>query len=411
MQATMESPEKKESEQEKPHGNSIKQTSHLRQIQENILKSSKATDSTHLTDRDGKMGFDLFKKLMEETEKKITSAISEVSAKLDLSSLQLINVPRSIELASALLKLDLSNNNLVCFPECVTCLVNLRSLDVASNRLKSLPNCIGQLLNIKTLNVSENALVTFPESIQNCNALEELIANFNHLEALPDTLGFNLTNLRKLSIHSNNITSLPPSISYMRSLCVLDVHSNKLRHLPEDIGHLKNLEVLNVSKNFHHLVDIPESVGRLACLMELDVSYNQISNLPDSIGALKKLQILGLEGNPLVFPPPEIVEHSVEAVKRYLGKRLMKNKHVKRHSAGHLSGWFACVTGGEWARLSCTGKRCNVSGRLSWDEYRTLKVDRHSLLPLSISLPISWLFSPQRSPPRRTVTPSHFGMQ
>lgn len=61
--------------------------------------------------------------LMEEAEKKITTAISEAAAKLDLNSLQLINVTVSLQLATTLVKLDLSNNNLevnisVRFPMC-----------------------------------------------------------------------------------------------------------------------------------------------------------------------------------------------------------------------------------------------------------------------------------------------------
>lgn len=345
-----------------------------------------------------KEALELLKWLMEEAENRIATAISEAAAKLDLNGLQLINVPEPLQLATALVKLDLSNNNLQCLPECVTSLVNLKSLDAGSNHLKSLPGSIGLLVNLRILNVSGNMLVTFPDSIQNCGALEELSANFNHLEGLPDTLGFKLKNLRKLSVHSNNIAYLPPSISYMRSLRVLDVHLNKLSRLPEDIDHLINLEVLNASKNFHHLVDLPESIGGLACLMELDVSYNQISFLPDSIGALEKLQVLGLEGNPLILPPPEIVEHSVEAVKRYMRKRLIKTRHNKSSITGQQSGnWFRYLIGGKWAR-SCTGKPCNgskLNGGLSWDEYRTIPVDRSPRR--SISPPTSWCFSPRQS--------------
>lgn len=66
--------------------------------------------------------------------------------------------------------------------------------------------------------------------------------------------------------------------------------------------------------------------------MELDVIYNKISILLSSIGALQKLQRLRLEWNPMVFPLPDMVEHSehnVEAVKHYLGKWLMKSNHMK----------------------------------------------------------------------------------
>lgn len=346
--------------------------------------------------------------LMEDAEKKITTAISEAAAKLDLNGLQLINVPVSLQLATALVKLDLSNNNLEGFPECVTGLVNLKSLDVGCNHLKSLPGSIGRLLNLKFFNVSSNMLVAFPDSIQNCSALEELRANFNHLEGLPDTLGFKLKNMRNLSVHSNNIAYLPPSISYMRSLRVLDVHLNKLRRLPDDIDHLINLEVLNASKNFHHLVDLPESIGGLTCLMELDVSYNQISFLPDSIGALEKLQVLGLEGNPLILPPPEIVEHSAEAVKRYLYKRLIKSGHIKRSSIGQRIGyWFRFLFLGERA-TSSTGKhyKCssNINEGLSWDEYRLIPLERHSSPRWSMSPPASCCFSPRESQTQRNLS-------
>lgn len=340
--------------------------------------------------------FEQLKALMGETEKKITAAISETAVKLELSNLKLISVPGSLQFASALRKLDLSNNNLECLPECVTFLVNLESLDVGSNHLKSLPDSIGQLVELTILNVSSNMLVIIPESIQYCGALEELSANLNHLERLPESIGFRLKNLRKLLIHSNKITYLPSSISYMKSLRVLDVHLNKLSNLPEDIGHLMNLEVLNASKNFHHLVALPESIGRLACLMELDLSYNQISILPDSMGALEKLQVLGLEGNPLILPPPEIVEHSVEAVKRYMGKRLIKKGHMKRNSTGQWCGWFR----------SCTGNVSAVSGRLSWDEYRTVEVDTSSTPRRSPSR----IFSPRRSQRRRCLSTSHAAM-
>lgn len=340
--------------------------------------------------------FEQLKLLMEEAEEKINIAISEAAPKLDLHGLQLINVPKLLQLATAVVKLDLSHNNLEFLPECVTNLVNLKSLDACSNHLKSLPDSIGRLLKLKILNVSSNMIITFPDSIQNCCALEELSANFNHLEGLPDTLGFKLKKLRKLSIHSNKIAHLPPSISYMRSLRVLDVHLNKLSCLPEDIDHLINLEVLNASKNFHHLVDLPESIGGLACLMELDVSYNQISFLPDSIGALEKLQVLGLEGNPLILPPPEIVEHSAEAVKSYMRKRLIKTGLIKGSSRGQQSGnWLLYLIGGKWAK-SCTGGS-KFRGSLSWDEYRTVRVDRGSSPCRSISPPTSWCLSPRRS--------------
>lgn len=56
--------------------------------------------------------FEQLKLLMEEAEEKINIAISEAAPKLDLHGLQLINVPKLLQLATAVVKLDLSHNNL-----------------------------------------------------------------------------------------------------------------------------------------------------------------------------------------------------------------------------------------------------------------------------------------------------------
>ncbi|KAJ6829232.1 plant intracellular Ras-group-related LRR protein 1-like [Iris pallida] len=134
-------------------------------------------------------------------------------------------------------------------------------------------------------------------------------------------MGFKLINLRKLSVNSNKLVCLPYSTSHMTSLRVLDVRLNFLCSLPEDLENLIRLEVLNVSQNFQFLQSLPYSIGMLISLLELDISYNKITHLPNSMGCLSKLQKLTAEGNPLVFPPVEVVEQSVEAVREYLSAR------------------------------------------------------------------------------------------
>lgn len=161
-------------------------------------------------------------------------------------------------------------------------------------------------------------------------------ANFNKLSQLPDTIGFELLNLKKLSVNSNKLVFLPHSTSHLTNLRVLDARLNCLRSLPDDLENLINLEVLNVSQNFQYLSTLPYSIGLLISLVELDVSYNKITALPESIGCLKKLQKLSVEGNPLVSPPMDVIEQGLHMVKQYLCDKIngMHKTSPKKNS------WF-----------------------------------------------------------------------
>lgn len=147
-------------------------------------------------------------------------------------------------------------------------------------------------------------------------------ANFNKLNKLPENIGFELINLKKLSVNCNKLVFLPGTISNLTALRVLDARMNCLRSLPNDLENLINLETLNVSQNFQYLETLPYSIGLLLSLVELDISYNKIKFLPDSISCLKKLEKLSVEGNPLTSPPREVVEQGVHAVKEYLGQKM-----------------------------------------------------------------------------------------
>ncbi|CAI9780286.1 unnamed protein product [Fraxinus pennsylvanica] len=227
---------------------------------------------------------------------------------------------------------DLSGMSLECIPESLTArLLNVVVLDVHSNQLKSLPNSIGCLSKLKILNVAGNLLQSLPQTIENCRLI---------LSQIPDTIGFELLSLKKLSVNSNKLVFLPHSTSHLTNLRVLDTRRNCLRSLPEDLENLINLQVLNISQNFKYLTTLPYSIGLLISLVELDVSYNKITALPESIGCLKKLQKLSVEGNPLVSPPMDIFEQGLLMVKEYLCEKINgshKNSPKKKSWFGKLA--------------------------------------------------------------------------
>ena len=156
-------------------------------------------------------------------------------------------------------------------------------------------------------------------------------ASFNKLTYLPTNIGFELVNLRRLSVNLNKIRSLPTSVGEMKSLQHLDLHFNELGGLPPTIGKLTNLEILNLSSNFSDLTELPATISDLINLKELDLSNNQIHALPDTFGRLMNLAKLNVEHNPLTIPPKEIVAGGVVAIKGYMAKRwadiLLEEQH------------------------------------------------------------------------------------
>jgi hypothetical protein len=241
-----------------------------------------------------------------------------------------------------------------------------------------------------------------------CSALEDLNANFNQLTGLPDTLGFELHNIRKLSVNSNKLASLPFSTNHMTSLRALDARLNCLRSLPDGLENLVNLEVLNVSQNFHFLRDLPYGLGLLTSLRELDISYNSISVLPDSMGCLAKLNKFSAVGNPLVCPPMDVIEQSLDAMRTYLTARMNGTGVNAKKKKGWLPRQLVKYNTFS-ARMSMTPGRKGVMtpGRKSlhdnsegflMSDYRTLNgVGSPGFLSM---LSPRRLFSPRRNSPK-----------
>lgn len=255
----------------------------------------------------------------------LNDALSKDLKRIDLSERRLPFLPEAFGKLRMLVSLKISSNQLQAIPDSIAGLENLEELNASSNLLESLPDSIGLLLKLKTLDVSSNKLTYLPDSICHCRSLVELDASFNKLTYLPTNIGYELVNLKRLSVPLNKLRSLPTSIGEMTSLQFLDAHFNELRNLPPSIGRLTNLEILNLSGNFSDLTTLPYTIGDLISLKELDVSNNQIHELPVTFGRLENLVKLNVEENPLVIPPKEIVSEGIEAVKEFMGRRLLES--------------------------------------------------------------------------------------
>jgi internalin A len=134
------------------------------------------------------------------------------------------------------------------------------------------------------------------------------------LTALPESLG-QLTNLRRLYAHTNQLTTLPEWLCQLISLEELSLAFNRLTALPESIGRQARLEELSLASN--QLTALPESMGQLARLRRLDLHDNGLTILPESLRKLRSLRELYLHGNGALGLPAEVLGPSANDVVFY----------------------------------------------------------------------------------------------
>jgi len=222
---------------------------------------------------------------------------------LNLSFNELRTLPESIGQLQQLQSLDLSFNGLTALPESVGRLQQLRSLTLHGNRLRILPELVGQLQELQSLDLSGNVLTALPESIGRLQELQSLDLSGNELTALPESLG-QLQELQSLDLSGNELTALPESIGQLQQLQNLNLRANQLAALPESIGQLRRLR--NLYLRYNRLATLPEFIGRLLQLQNLHINVNHLMALPESIGQLQQLQSLELRANQLTALPESI---------------------------------------------------------------------------------------------------------
>ncbi|MHA1732366.1 MAG: leucine-rich repeat domain-containing protein [Promethearchaeota archaeon] len=169
--------------------------------------------------------------------------------------------------------------------------------------LASLPGTIGNLTSLKVLHLHHNELMSLPETFQFPPNLQVLSLAGNGLASLPGTIG-NLTSLKVLYLQHNKLKSLPETIGKLTLLETLDLRKNQLMSLPETFKFPPNLKWLNLSWN--GLTSLPGTIGDLTSLEKLNLGGNGLSSLPGTLGTLTSLKELYLDYNKLRSLPGTI---------------------------------------------------------------------------------------------------------
>jgi len=209
---------------------------------------------------------------------------------------------------TALRRLNLSNNLLEQLPEELGMMARLKRLNLAENRLRNLPASMGGLQslerfsvphnnlthiandifqnmpNLCSVDVQYNKLTLLPETIAN-PSIQELIANNNSLESIPDAIGMGMPLLKKLVLHDNRLAYFPSRLDGLSdTLKLLNLSGNLLESIPSTIGTLRNLRVLQLSHN--RLQELPSGITLMRKLRRVELQNNRFA----SLGKLRGIQ-------------------------------------------------------------------------------------------------------------------------
>jgi len=250
-----------------------------------------------------------------EAQRRIEQARREGARELDLSYMELTELPEAIASLTQLQLLNLSDNQLTELPEAIASLTQLQKLYLYNNKLRELPEALASLTQLQKLFVSNNKLRELPETIASLKQLQLLNLSENPLTELPEAIA-SLTQLQLLYLHNNQLRELPEDLASLTQLQVLDLRNNQLRELPEAIASLTQLLLLNLSNN--QLRELPEAIASLTWLQLLNLSDNQLRELPEAIASLTWLQELNLKNNPLNPDLAAAYEQGTGAVLQYL---------------------------------------------------------------------------------------------
>ncbi|KAK7075658.1 Leucine-rich repeat-containing protein 40 [Halocaridina rubra] len=216
--------------------------------------------------------------------------------------------PQILKMARKSGQLNLSNRGMVEVPDKVYHIHEIdneeaKKLTMTMSMDNSDDDRWWEQTDLTRLYLSSNQLSTISPKISNLMAIQVLDLSDNCITTLPSALG-ELNALQRLNLSHNKLEELPSSLFNLPDLRSLQLDHNNLEKLSEDLGNLTVLEYLDVSNN--QLTELPLSIGYLQRLSKLNASENKIKELPVELGDCFGLNQLDLNNNKLSALPDSL---------------------------------------------------------------------------------------------------------
>ncbi|WP_445175768.1 leucine-rich repeat protein [Microcoleus sp.] len=236
---------------------------------------------------------------------------------------QLSALPEEVRSLGNLRSIDLSGNPFGAIPELLLEMKELESLDLISIGLTEIPEAIGQLSHLTQLDLSNNGITQIPEMIGQLSNLKQLDLRYNQITVIPEAI-CQLFNLTKLNLGGNQIqiAQIPEAIAQLSNLRELHLNYNQIAQIAEAICQLSNLRLLSLIGN--QITQIPDAISQMSNLTLLDLMGNQITQIPNAICRLSHLKVLDLHDNEIKQIPETIAQLSNLKLLRLSGNEISK---------------------------------------------------------------------------------------
>jgi internalin A len=234
-----------------------------------------------------------FRATKTEVQTRIDFARNKKLTGLDLSGLELTEIPKEIAGLTALEKLDLSSNQITKIQN-LDSLVNLRFLNLNSNQIPEIED-LDNLEQLRFLYLKGNSIPRL-SNLKNLYNLVDLDVSQN---GIIEINGLNtLIKLESLRL-SDNLIAKTENISQLTNLKALDLSNNSI-HILKGLRSLKNLEYLRIDRN-----PLEQKYG-----IELEHGQNHlplVKNILDRLTEVRELKKKGAADVYNFYLPAKIV--------------------------------------------------------------------------------------------------------
>ncbi|MAJ45256.1 MAG: hypothetical protein CMF96_11010 [Candidatus Marinimicrobia bacterium] len=273
---------------------------------------------------------------LENISQKTTETIEDFNyyriESLDLSNLELIEIPESIGNLDSLKILNLENNLLESLPDSL-CSSPLEELTLQNNNIcltSSVPECIQGFYDVMNQNCiaypDENDTDFLTELVQ-MNMLNDSISELIYNDRITWEIKLEgeglVQRIVKLDLDNLSLDTIPISIGGLEHLRWVELENNNLTAIPEQFGSLSELWYLDLYNN--QILDLPMSIQYLSNLKEFYIYNNDITELDFSFSGLINLEKFWINDNEISSINKSICEVLVNLEFYYNGNNLCEN--------------------------------------------------------------------------------------